>query len=102
TSWFRFGKISESHPCNLRLLKIAIEPVTVGVDDRNIGYSRVRIVTNPQQEVGDVTVHRAANLGSVQIDFSLSDLLLHGFERSLCLDCIAFICLLLLWGRRQI
>ena len=58
--------------------------------------------THPQQQVGDVTVHRAANLGSAQVDFSLSDLLLHGFERGLCLDCIPLIDLLLVWGGRQI
>jgi hypothetical protein len=86
----------------LGLLEVPVNPIAVGVDDRDIGGSLVGEIADPHQEVRDIAIDRAANLGSTQIGLCLRHLLLRCFERGFRLDRGAGIGLLFLRGGREI
>jgi hypothetical protein len=52
----------------MQILEIAVDPVGVGVDHRDVGHPLMGKVADPHQQVADVAFDRAANLGPVQVD----------------------------------
>ncbi len=88
--------IADTNPCHLRLFEIAVDPEAVGIDDGDIARSRVREIADPHKQIGDVSVNRTEHLGSLEVNFRLSELLLSSIERSFRLNGVAGIDLLLL------
>src|SRR5262245_59012037 len=101
THQLRLDAIADADPRQLGLLKIAVDPVAVGIDDRDVSAALMRKVAGPHQKVGDIAIDRAANLGSAQVDLRLRYLLLRSVESSLCVDRGAGKDLLFLRGSRQ-
>ena len=60
----RFDAIADADPRQLGLLEVPVDPIAVGVDDRDIGAPLMGKIADPHQEVGDIAVDRAANLGA--------------------------------------
>ena len=98
----RFDAIADADPRQLGLLEVPVDPIAVGVDDRDIGAALMGKIADPHQEVRDVAIDWAANLGSAQIDLCLRHLLLRCFERGFRLHRGAGEGLLFLRGGREI
>jgi hypothetical protein len=73
----------------LRFLEVTVDPVAVRIYDGCVGRTRVGVVADAHQKVGDVAVHWASDFGPAKVDFSLLDLDLCGLERAVGLGCSA-------------
>jgi hypothetical protein len=71
---------------HLGFLEIAVDPIAVGIDHRDVVHARVSIVSDPHQKIGDIAVHGTADLRPLEVDVGLRDLLLGGVEGRLRLD----------------
>ena len=74
---------------HLGFLKIAIDPIAVGIDHRDIGGAYPSIVTHAHQKISDIAVHGTAHLGPLEVDVGLGDLLLGSVESGLRLGSVA-------------
>ena len=99
THQLRLSAIANTDPRHFRFFEIAIDPKAVGIDHRDVGYSRRRIIPHPQQQVGDIAIDGTEDLGPFKVQFGLSKLLLRRIELGLRLSRVAGIGLLLLGCR---
>src|ERR1700746_79085 len=92
----RLRAIPDTNSRHFCFFKIPVDPEAVGIDDGDIAGSGMRKIADPHKQVRDIAVHGAAHLGPLEVNVSLSELLLSGIERGLRLNGIAGIDLLLL------
>ncbi len=98
----RLGAIADAHPRQFRLFEIAVDPKTVGIDHGNIADTGDRKVSDPQQEVGDVTVDGTDDVGPLQVQFRLGELVCRCLIRGFRLHRVASKDLLFLGSRGKV
>ena len=102
THQLRLDAIADADPRQFGFFEVPVDPIAVGVDNRDIDTALMGVVADPHLQVRYIAVDRAANPGSAQIDLRLCFLLLGGFEGGFGLHRGARKDLLLLWGGREI
>jgi len=85
----RFRAVANADMGHLGLLEIAVDPIAVGIDHGDVGRAGVGKIADPQQQIGDIAIHRTAHLRALEVDVGPSDLLLCGVEDRLRLDGVA-------------